>query len=58
MALPSLMAYRILFGLCAVAAVAGAFIALMVPYPPGYSPLDARPSEDAGLMSQRPIPGR
>jgi MFS family permease len=50
-ALPSLTAYRILFGTCAIAAVAGAFIALLVPYPPGYSPLDARPGGEAGLVS-------
>ena len=42
-ALPSLTAYRLLFALCAVAAVLGASIALLVPYPPGYSPVDARP---------------
>ena len=49
---PSLTAYRMLFGICAVAALAGAFIALFVPYPPGYSPLDARPSHDAGMAGQ------
>ena len=37
-ALPSLTAYRLLFAICAVAAVLGAAIALLVPYPPGYSP--------------------
>ena len=37
-ALPSLMAYRLLFILCAAAAVLGAGIAMVVPYPPGYSP--------------------
>jgi MFS family permease len=48
--LPSLTAYRLLFGICAVAAVAGASIALLVPYPPGYSPLDARPGREAGMV--------
>ncbi len=48
--LPSLTAYRLLFGICAAAAVAGAFIALLVPYPPGYAPLDARPGREAGLV--------
>jgi MFS family permease len=38
-AFPSLAAYRILFALCAAAAVLGAIIALLVPRPPGYSPL-------------------
>jgi MFS family permease len=38
-AFPSLTAYQILFGLCAAAAALGAAIALLVPYPPGYSPL-------------------
>jgi MFS family permease len=46
-AFPSLAAYRLLFALCAVAAALGAAIALLVPYPPGYSPaqntLDAEP---------------
>jgi MFS family permease len=37
-AFPSLAAYQILFALCAVAAVLGAVIAMLVPYPPGYSP--------------------
>ena len=37
-ALPSLTAYRLLFVLCAVAAVLGAGIAMLVPYPPDYSP--------------------
>ena len=37
-ALPSLTAYRLLFILCAAAAVLGAGIAMIVPYPPGYSP--------------------
>ena len=36
--LPSLAAYQILFALCAGAAVLGACIALLVPYPAGYSP--------------------
>jgi MFS family permease len=43
-ALPSLTAYRMLFGICTVAAVAGASIALLVPYPPGYSPLRTAPA--------------
>ena len=38
-AMPSLTAYRLLFILCAVAAVLGAGIALLVPYPPGFTPL-------------------
>ena len=38
MAFPSLAAYQILFALCAIAAGLGAVIALLVPYPPGYSP--------------------
>ena len=42
-ALPSLTAYRLLFGICTGAAIAGASIALLVPYPPGYSPVDGRP---------------
>jgi len=37
-AFPSLAAYRILFALCA-GAVLGVIIALLVPRPPGYSPL-------------------
>ena len=37
-ALPSLTAYQILFALCAGAALAAAGIALIVPYPPGFSP--------------------
>jgi MFS family permease len=37
-ALPSLMAYQILFALCAGAAVLAAGVALLVPYPPGYAP--------------------
>jgi MFS family permease len=40
--LPALTAYRLLFGICTIAAVAGAIIALRVPYPPGYSPVDGR----------------
>jgi MFS family permease len=48
--LPSLTAYQILFALCASAAVLGASIALLVPYPPGYSPLDA-PAAAPGLRS-------
>jgi MFS family permease len=55
-ALPSLTAYRVLFGICATAAVAGAVITLLVPYPPGYSPLDARPGQDFG-MGSRPASG-
>jgi MFS family permease len=50
--LPSLTAYRMLFGICAVAAVAGAAIALLVPYPPGYAPLDARPNGDVTMVRQ------
>ena len=42
-ALPSLTAYRLLFTLCTVAAVLGACIALVVPYPSGYSPLGSEP---------------
>jgi MFS family permease len=38
-AYPSLTAYRLLFILCAGAAILGAAIALLVPYPPGYTPL-------------------
>jgi MFS family permease len=37
-AFPSLTAYRLLFALCTIAAVLGAAIALLVPYPPDYSP--------------------
>ena len=37
-ALPSLLAYQMLFGICAGAALVGAVIALSVPYPLGYSP--------------------
>jgi MFS family permease len=37
-AFPSLLAYQILFALCAGSAAIGAAIALRVPYPPGYSP--------------------
>jgi MFS family permease len=54
--LPSLTAYRLLFGICAVAAVAGGLIALLVPYPPGYSPLDAQPGLPAG-MARPPMSG-
>ena len=46
-ALPSLTAYRLLFGLCTIAAVASAAIALSVPYPPGYAPVDSRQSRAA-----------
>ena len=46
-AFPSLAAYQILFALCAIAAALGAGIALLVPYPRGYSPslntLEAEP---------------
>jgi MFS family permease len=41
-ALPSLTAYRLLFAICTGAAIAGAAIALLVPYPPGYAPVDGR----------------
>ena len=51
-AFPSLAAYQILFALCAVAAVLGAVIAMLVPYPPGYSPLDARPDGDVTMVRQ------
>src|ERR1700722_722678 len=37
-AFPSLAAHQLLFGICTGAAVVGAAIALLVPYPPGYSP--------------------
>ncbi len=46
-ALPSLTAYRLLFGLCTIAAAASAAIALSVPYPPGYLPVDSRQSRAA-----------
>ena len=36
--MPSLAAYQILFALCAGAAILGACIARLVPYPAGYSP--------------------
>ena len=55
-ALPSLTAYRLLFVLCAVAAVLGAGIALLVPYPPDYSPSEDRPGRGAG-MALRPAAG-
>ena len=51
-ALPSLTAYRLLFVLCAVAAVLGAGIALLVPYPPGYSPLGTDHGRGAGMALQ------
>ena len=51
-ALPSLTAYRLLFAICAVAAVLGAAIALLVPYPPGYLPVDDRPGRGAGMALQ------
>ena len=51
-AFPSLTAYRLLFGICAVAAVLGAAIALLVPYPPGYSPFDDCPGRGAGMALQ------
>jgi MFS family permease len=43
-AFPSLTAYRLLFVFCAGAAALGAGIALLVPYPPGYSPLRKAPA--------------
>jgi MFS family permease len=46
-AFPSLAAYQILFALCAMAAAVGAVVALLVPYPPGYSPL-------AGTLDSEP----
>jgi MFS family permease len=51
-ALPSLTAYRLLFALCAGAAVLAASIALLVPYPPGYAPVDARPGRGTGMALQ------
>ena len=52
-ALPLLTAYRLLFILCAAAAVLGAGIALLVPYPPGYSPLGTdRPAAPEWRSSQ------
>jgi hypothetical protein len=58
--LPSLAAYQILFALCAAAAVLGACIALLVPYPAGYSPrravMAAVPGWPAGT-SLPPAPG-
>jgi MFS family permease len=54
-AIPSLTAYQILFALCAGAAVSGAFIALLVPYPPGYSPpRAAMPVVSGSRSSQSP----
>jgi MFS family permease len=50
--LPSLMAYQILFALCAGAAAIGACIALVVPYPAGYSP--GRVTMAAAASSARP----
>ena len=49
-ALPSLAAYRMLFGICTGAAILGAGIALLVPYPPGWSPLDATPEWHSGHL--------
>jgi MFS family permease len=43
-AFPSLTAYRLLFVCCTVAAVLGAAISMLVPYPPGYSPLRKAPA--------------
>jgi MFS family permease len=54
-AIPSLTAYQILFALCAGAAVIGAFIALSVPYPAGYSP--PRPAR-AAAPGWLPSPAR
>jgi MFS family permease len=51
-ALPSLTAYRLLFALCTGAAILGACIALLVPYPPGYSPVDSRSGRSAGMALQ------
>ena len=42
---PSRAGYRILFGLCSGAAVLAAGIALLVPYPPGYSRPTAAPAQ-------------
>ena len=55
-AMPSLTAYRLLFILCAVAAVLGAGIALLVPYPPGFTPLRNAQGGGAGL-ALRPAAG-
>ena len=55
-AFPSLTAYRLLFGICTGAAVLGAAIALLVPYPPGYHPLDDYLGLGAGMALQ-PAPG-
>jgi MFS family permease len=56
LALPSLAAYQILFALCSGAAVLAAGIALLVPYPPGYS----RPAtaQDQVAAEPGPQPGR
>ena len=72
-AFPSLAAYQILFALCAIAAALGAGIALLVPYPRGYSPSlntleaepewrssepgDRRPREHRGQFSRRRLAG-
>jgi MFS family permease len=58
---PSLTAYQILFALCAGAALTAAGIALIVPYPAGYSPgmiavarpaqADASPARPGGASS-------
>ena len=50
-AIPSLTAYQILFALCAGAAVLGALVALLVPYPPGYSPPRAAMAAAPGWRS-------
>jgi MFS family permease len=54
-ALPTLAAYRLLFGACTAAAVAGGCIALLVPYPPGYLPVDSRPG---GMAHPAELEGR
>jgi MFS family permease len=56
-AMPSLTAYRLLFILCAVAAVLGAGIALLVPYPPGFTPLrNAQAAEPDWQGAEPPAP--
>jgi hypothetical protein len=56
-AMPSLTAYRLLFILCAVAAVLGAGIALLVPYPPGFTPLrNAQAAEPDWQGAEPPVP--
>jgi MFS family permease len=60
-AFPSLAAYRILFAFCAAAAALGAAIALLVPYPPGYSPsldtLDPEPEWSTGEAGSAELEG-